>query len=52
MALNPDIFVMIARAQQEQRIVEAARLSLLFEAESARHSSRAERFTRRTRDTR
>lgn len=49
--MNLDPFMMIARADQEQRIAQAAKYNLLFEAEKTRRGSRAGFFSRRIRNT-
>lgn len=49
--MNLDTYVMIARAEQERRIAEAAKYHLLFEAERARRANRAGIFSRRNRNT-
>lgn len=49
--MNLDTFVMIARAEQEQRIAQAAKYNLLFEAEKAWRGNRAGFFSRRIRNT-
>jgi len=48
--MDLDTFVIIARAEQAERIAEAAKQHRLLEAEKTRRGSRAGFFSRRTRN--
>ncbi len=48
--MNMDTFMMIARAEQEQRIKQAAKYNFLQEAEAIQRAKRPGRFSRRTRN--
>ncbi|MGI8856684.1 MAG: hypothetical protein ACR2JW_13125 [Thermomicrobiales bacterium] len=48
--MSMDTFMMIARAEQEQRIKQAAKYNFLQEAEAIQRANRPSRFSRRTRN--
>jgi hypothetical protein len=49
--MSMDTFLMIARAEQEDRMKQAAKYNFLQEAENAWRSNRPGLFSRRTRGT-